>query len=331
MSRGATLQYARAPSLEQISGSAREQCDLHDQWLNFIQRHVLRYALFSGASNDREFSISAWSRAADAWAVSRFKTVAGKSQLIRRAADIAQDPRERYVAYVSLNNNLEFEQLRRTNVCAAGSLTLVSGAEPLLHNKLGDNDTLCFAMPREFVDQRLVRAEDLCARAVPVQRGIGHLVRSSLLTLQQDGDAMTDDEFCHAARLVGDLVLMMVGGQGDLMSGARSVRTSNLARVKRVIRERLSDCDLRPADVADACGISLSYMHNLFRDDGRTAWEYLKTERLQLARHMLQSTSSRARTVTDVALECGFSNMSQFSTAFRSAFGIPPRDVLRQR
>jgi AraC-like DNA-binding protein len=328
--KGTTLRYARSPGFEEISGSAREQCDLHDQWLGFIQRHVLGYDLLSGAANDRDFSINAWSRAADEWAVSRFSTIAGKSQLIRRAREIARDPRERYVAYFSLNNTLEFEQLRRTNVCAADSLTLVSGAEPLLHNKLGDNDTLCFAMPREFVDQRLIRAEDVCARPVPVQRGLGRLVRSSLMALQRDADAMTEDEFCRAARVVGDLVLMVVGGQGDLMSNVRSVRTSNLARIKRVIRERLSDPDLRLADIAHACGISLSYMHNLFRDDGRTAWEYLKMERLQLARHMLQTTGRQARTVTDVALDCGFSNMSQFSTAFRAAFGVPPRDVLRQ-
>lgn len=330
MEEEAARQYFRAQAREQISGSAHEQCDLHDKWLNFIERNVIRYDLVSGASHDRDFKISARSRTAQDWALSQFKTVSGSSRLRRRSQDISRDPRERYIAYFSMGGRLEFEQFQRTNVSAPGTITLVSAVEPLIHTKLGDNDTIGFAIPREFVDQRLVHAEDVCARPVPMQRGIGNLVKSSLTSLQQDAEVMTDQEFCYAARIVADLVLMTLGGHDDVTSTSRSVRNGNLARVKRIIRERLSDPDLRLSEVADACGISLSYVHNLFRDDGRTAWEYLKAERLQRARRLLQFTSRSSHSVTDVALECGFSNMSQFSTAFRAAFGVPPRDILRR-
>ncbi|HEX3912366.1 MAG TPA: helix-turn-helix domain-containing protein [Steroidobacteraceae bacterium] len=39
----------------------------------------------------------------------------------------------------------------------------------------------------------------------------------------------------------------------------------------------------------------------------------------------------RITTVTDVAITCGYSNLSQFSTAFRREFGIPPKDALHHR
>ncbi|MFC4312057.1 helix-turn-helix transcriptional regulator [Steroidobacter flavus] len=140
---------------------------------------------------------------------------------------------------------------------------------------------------------------------------------------------MTDEEFVQAAHPLADLVLLAFGGQADVMTSTTSVRTSNLARAKRLIRQHLADPDLRLEDIAHACGFSLSYLHKLFRDDGRTAREYVNEERLQKAHLLLRS--GRAISVTSVALECGFSNMSHFSTAFRAAFGISPRDVLGQR
>ena len=73
------------------------------------------------------------------------------------------------------------------------------------------------------------------------------------------------------------------------------------------------------------------FLHNLFRDDGRTVSQYLKVARLERARELLQRRHAPDVSVTDVALACGYSNMSQFSTAFRRAFGLTPRDVLMGR
>jgi AraC-like DNA-binding protein len=140
---------------------------------------------------------------------------------------------------------------------------------------------------------------------------------------------MTDDEFVSVARIVGDLALLAISGSLNTMSTSRSVRNSNLARVKAVIRRRLTDPDLTLNDVARDCGLSLRYVHDLFQGDGRTASRYVTEVRLRQARHMLETGSSGATTVTNVSLACGFVNSSHFSTVFRRAFGVSPRDVLR--
>jgi AraC-like DNA-binding protein len=112
------------------------------------------------------------------------------------------------------------------------------------------------------------------------------------------------------------------------VSTESSIRAGNLSRAKRIIRRRLSDPDLTLSDIARECCLSLDYLHRLFRNDGRTMWEYLKSERLQRARELLDLGTLRRMTVTELALECGFSNMSYFSTAFKRAFGLCPREVL---
>jgi AraC-like DNA-binding protein len=201
-------------------------------------------------------------------------------------------------------------------------------AEPLLHTKLGDNDTVYFFMPRSFVDQRFAGAANVCSRAVEAQHGIQRLAHDSLIALQHEASSMSQEEFQAATRMACELVLLALGGAGELMSDASSIRAANLARVKRVMRARSAAQDLALADVARECGLSLRYLHDLFRDDGRTASEFLRGERLQRARRMLESAPTRL--VTDVSMSCGFSSPSQFATAFRRAYGISPRDVKRR-
>lgn len=141
---------------------------------------------------------------------------------------------------------------------------------------------------------------------------------------------MTDSEFAAAVRIVSELALLSFSGAREVMSNLRSVRASNLARVKREIRSHFEDPGLTLSGVAQQCGLSLRYLHDLFKDDGRTAREYLMGERLQQARRVLEGAADSALTVTSVSMACGFSNASQFSTAFRRAFGLSPRDVLRR-
>ena len=99
--------------------------------------------------------------------------------------------------------------------------------------------------------------------------------------------------------------------------------------MKRIVRQRLSDPDLNLVEVAQEAGLSLAYVHALFRDEGCTASEYLKHERLRVARALLESPAARTLSITEVCFESGFSNMSHFSTSFKRAFGLSPRDVRR--
>lgn len=316
-------------SQDRFSGCATTLPDVRDRWLGFIHRHLMPYRLGLGAATHRDFAIEAEGRSVADWSIIRITTTAGKGQLIRDRKQIAADSRERYIMYISLRDSIEFEQFGREGQCEAGTAMLISSSDPLTHSKFGDNDTIGLGIPRDFVDQRLMGIERKCLTPISVADGLGRLVGESLLSLQRNAARMSDEEFVKAAHPLADLVLLAFGGRADVTTASTCVRTSNLARAKRLIREHLSDPDLRLEDVARACGFSLSYLHKLFRDDGRTAREYVNEERLQKAHLLLRS--GRAISVTSVALECGFSNMSHFSTAFRAAFGISPRDVLGQR
>ncbi|MEO7208158.1 MAG: helix-turn-helix domain-containing protein [Steroidobacteraceae bacterium] len=321
------------PEDDNLVGSAREYNDMSERWIRFIDRNLFKYKVDKTVGDDTCFEVSARSRrSASGFTLARFTTACRRSKLVREAPEIGSDSRDQYVVYMSLRGDLEFVQFGRQLACSpASSFAFLSATEPLTHTKLGNNDTLCFLMPRAFIDQRLLNCEDKCARPSEVALGVGHLAAVSLVAFARDAAKMNGQEFQSACQLIGDLVLLALSRHAELMSGEKSIRAASLARIKAFVRSRVADPDLAPADIAMQCKLSLSYVHNLFRDESRTLGEFIKSERLQRAHQLLKSPSSPRLTVTDVALDCGFSSSSHFSRAFSQAFGLAPRDVLRGR
>ena len=330
MTSTATINLSERPSgsSETIAGSERERGNPQDRWASFVAQNLCRFTIKT--QRESNFRVDAQTRSDDGFVVARFNTTGGRAQLERTAAEIRSDGRDSYCFYVPVRGSHQLHQCHRDAVCTPETVSLITIGEPYVQTKLGDNDTFYLLMPRSFVDQRLLRGEDICARLVSAREGVGRLAADTLAALQREASNMSAGEFRVATRAAGDLLLLAVAGAADLMSNTRSIRASSLARAKRIIRARLVDPDLSLSDVARACGLSLRYLHDLFRDDGRTAREYLQGERLLSARRMLERSSAGGAGVTDVCMACGFSNPSQFSTAFRRAFGVSPRDVLRR-
>ena len=79
----------------------------------------------------------------------------------------------------------------------------------------------------------------------------------------------------------------------------------------------------RDLDLVAVCGYSRSTLFQAFKSDrGYTPMQFLASRRLDLARGRLMREPDA--TVTEIALECGFSNHGRFAKAYRSRFGESP-------
>jgi AraC family transcriptional regulator len=80
---------------------------------------------------------------------------------------------------------------------------------------------------------------------------------------------------------------------------------------------------LRLDEVADAACFSPFHFHRVFKALlGETLNQFVKRQRLERALYLMSHAPRRS--LTDVALDCGFSSSSDFSRSFKQHYGLPP-------
>lgn len=102
-------------------------------------------------------------------------------------------------------------------------------------------------------------------------------------------------------------------------------------RALLAIDDHLQDPDLSSAKVAGLLGMSLRTLHRLFQQRELTVTGHILTRRLDLCYRQLQSQRYRDRTITDIAFDNGFNDLSHFSRSFRRRFGVTPGAVRSHR
>jgi AraC family transcriptional regulator len=111
------------------------------------------------------------------------------------------------------------------------------------------------------------------------------------------------------------------------MSNSRSLggEPASLARVSRVVRMIENDPDAPHSlrHLAQLARLSpYHFLRTFERITGTTPHQYLLRRRLQQAASRLRTESTR---VLQIALDCGFGDVSNFNRSFRAEFGMSPR------
>jgi AraC family transcriptional regulator len=97
---------------------------------------------------------------------------------------------------------------------------------------------------------------------------------------------------------------------------------SSLHQAIAYIHAHLAD-DVSLAAIATHLNISQYYFIRLFKQStGLTPYQYVLQQRIERAKQLLRQGN---RAIADVALECGFTNQSNFTRAFRRATGMTPK------
>ncbi|MGI6671503.1 MAG: helix-turn-helix transcriptional regulator [Christensenellales bacterium] len=124
----------------------------------------------------------------------------------------------------------------------------------------------------------------------------------------------------------------------DLMSGIRTcvvdicaAQTNRLCMqvdqrekdILRTINDELDNPDFNITIIMESFGISNRALQNLMRQaTGTTFMDYVNTQRMERARHLLCSTDM---SIQDVCTACGYASVNTFYKAFQRTWSITPR------
>lgn len=154
------------------------------------------------------------------------------------------------------------------------------------------------------------------------------LIRAKLAMLYKNGtDLVADRSLYTLSEIYG--LLAILKQQFQDVDGSAPVPENRIPyRALQYISEHYSE-DISLQSVADAIFLSRGHLSRVFQKEmGVSFSEYLRSLRLSKAARLLLSTECP---VTDIALECGFSNTNTFIVNFRQAYGETPGSYHRHK
>jgi AraC-like DNA-binding protein len=132
-----------------------------------------------------------------------------------------------------------------------------------------------------------------------------------------------------AAQLAGShlyqLAALAIDGRKDGQPDLPGIGGARLALVRQDVARNLTDPDLDIEAIARRQGVTPRYVQRLFEREGTSFGQFLRDARLDLARAALAAGDSR--TISAIAFDCGFGDLSHFNKAFRRRFGETPSDI----
>ena len=154
---------------------------------------------------------------------------------------------------------------------------------------------------------------------VPPLRALSPLVARACAGLAGSADVSWEE---LSVQLAARTVQSVAGGTGPDSSAAPPGVVARVTRTVRTI-ERHPDSGLTLGSLAREAGLSpYHFLRTFERLTGATLHQHVLRTRLREAAMRLAAEPAK---VLDIALDCGFGDVSNFNRAFRAEFGVSPR------
>ncbi|QKV94304.1 helix-turn-helix domain-containing protein [Streptomyces sp. NA02950] len=172
----------------------------------------------------------------------------------------------------------------------------------------------------------------LFARGMSGREGFGALLVQFLTQVVSDTSCYLPSDGPRLGTVVVDLLSSLFARTLDADRALPpETRTRSLVlRIRAHVQRNLHDPRLTPTTIAAAHNISISYLHRLFQGEHETIAAWIRHQRLERARRDLADPAMASTTIHAVAARWGFVRAADFTRAFRTAYGMPPRDYRQQ-
>jgi AraC-like DNA-binding protein len=224
---------------------------------------------------------------------------------------------------IVIAGTFQYRSLSGCELMTPGSLLLGNAGQAFCcgHEHGTGDRCVSFSFAAEFFERLAAdsgtRKAGFKALRIPPIRALSPLVAQASAVL------------AGASRLTGEELALEVGSRALQLergvAAGSSAEPGAVARVTRVVRRMESEPDSRHDLASLALEASLSPFHFLRTFQavtGATPHQYLLRSRLRRAAVRLRTESAK---ILDVALDCGFGDVSNFNHAFRAEFGLSPR------
>jgi AraC-like DNA-binding protein len=183
-------------------------------------------------------------------------------------------------------------------------------------------------VPRKAIAPMVPDLDGRIMRVVPAAAPALQLLTSYVRAIA-DNRALGPSEMPRLlATHLHDLIALSVHvGRDGAVAAAPSVRAARLLAVKSDILDNLDDASMSVSAIAARHRVSPRYVHKLFEADGTTFTQFVLRQRLDRVYRTLRDPRFLARSITSIAYDAGFGDLSYFNRTFRRHYGATPSDI----
>lgn len=187
---------------------------------------------------------------------------------------------------------------------------------------------LIVMVPKDRVTERGVHIDPLVARRLGGTGGVARIALETMRNAYRELPGMST----QAAQGVGDAITQLVHLSLLDLAGIGTATTQREAlreRIKQHVTQHLGDPELSVDAIALALNCSRRQLYNAFAEEPDGVAGYILRRRLEACRRSFDDRAQDRRSITDIAIGFGFSNMAHFSRVFRAHLGVAPSDYRR--
>jgi AraC-like DNA-binding protein len=246
----------------------------------------------------------------------------------RTSDDVRRSPSDELQLCLIEKGGLAVEQGGRQAVLGPGDIGLYDNARPFSLLFGEQYKALILKLPRPVLAARIPDIDKMTASRFPGDSRLGALANSVMRESARLGSS-ADERL--TARVSGSVVdILAVALENELLGhqASNSRQLAQIERIKHYMLDRLGDSDLDIEGIAADCHVAPRTIHRLFATEGTTTIRWLWQQRLAASYRAL--AEGHVKQVSEAAINCGFSDFSHFTRAFKKAYGIAPHSLLRK-
>lgn len=187
---------------------------------------------------------------------------------------------------------------------------------------------LSLFVPQSAVNAAFPDAGSIHGRVVNLDSPLTRIIFDHAAALIRELPSMNATQAVASLDAAAQLLIAAFRKQTRLSGDARAaVQLALLGQVRRFIDANLHSAELTPSRVVEALQLKRATIYRWFEHDGGLG-AYIRNRRLREAADELVQFPHLQ--VTDIAFGLGFKSASDFTRAFRRAYGVSPQDARAQ-
>lgn len=259
-------------------------------------------------------------------------SIATTSNRATRSREMVKDGNDDLIFSFTLEGAAAISARDEEATVNAGSGILIPSSDPSLSLILRTSSFLSLAIPIAAIAPMIGDLDAALMSVVSESSTALRLLTGYLKNVSEDAISATPNLRHVVTTHVYELVALAFGATRDTAEAANKggVRTARLHAIKAHVLQNLDQQKLTTANVGLRHGVTSRYVNMLFDEEGTSFEEFVLLQRLNKARRLLTDPRFIKRTISSIAYEAGFSDLSYFNRTFRKRFEMTPSDVRAQ-